>query len=107
MSATDPFCLGCGTVLPTGSYRRLLGSVATRHVIPVWRDVLHALLERRGLAIDEATVVNDKEGYICRKCLRGFEAFQTSKEKLLLSADTATNLYMYYAMLDYSWNFFY
>ena len=64
MSATDPFCLGCGTVLPTGSYRRLLGSVATRHVIPVWRDVLHTLLERGGLAIDEATVVNDKEGYI-------------------------------------------
>ena len=50
---------------------------------------MHTLLERRGLAINESTVVNDKEGYICRKCLRGFEAFQTSKEKLLLSADTA------------------
>ena len=71
------------------SCRILLCSAATRHIIPVWREVLDIALERQGLDVDEETVVTDKLGFICRKCLRGFEAFKTSKEKLLLSADAA------------------
>ena len=89
MSTTEPFGLGCGTPLPAGSYRRLLGSAATRHIIPVWREVLDIVLEKKGLAVDEETVVTDKLGFICRKCLRGLEAFKASKEKLLFSADAA------------------
>ena len=89
MSTTEPFCRGCGTALPAGSYRRLLGSAATRHIIPVWREVLDIALEKKRLDVDEETVVTDKLGFICRKCLRGFEAFKTSKEKLVLAADAA------------------
>ena len=91
MSTTEPFCLGCGTALPAGSYRRLLGSAATRHIIPVWREVLDIVLEKKGLAVDhsEESVVTDKLGFICRKCLRGLETFKASKEKLLFSAEAA------------------
>ena len=79
ISTTEPFCLGCGTTLSTGAYRRLLGSAATRHIILVWREVLDIALKKKGLDVDEAAVVTDKLGFICRKCLRGFEAFKTSR----------------------------
>lgn len=59
------FCLDYGTILPTESYRRLIGSAATRHIISIWREVLDVALEKKGLAIDEETVVTDKLGFIC------------------------------------------
>ena len=89
MSTTAHYCLGCGTSLPIGSYRRLLCSDATKHVLPVWREVLCAALEIRGVVIDEESVLSEKQGFICRKCFRAFESFKAAKEKLLQSANTA------------------
>ena len=48
-----------------------------------------AALQKRGVVIDEETVLSEKEGFICRKCFRAFESFKAAKEKLLQSADTA------------------
>ena len=83
------FCLGCGTSVPTGSYRRLLCSEATQHVLPVWREILGIVLDRSSVVIDEAALLSENRGFICRKCFRAFEAFKAAKEKLLQSANAA------------------
>ena len=80
MSTTASFCLGCATSLPIGSYRRQLSSVATRHVIPEWRQVLSIILDREHLIVDEAEVLGDKIGFICRKCLRSYEAAKETSQ---------------------------
>ena len=83
------FCLGCGTSLAIGSYRRQLSSVATRHVVPLWREILSTVLERENLVVDEAEVLGDKIGFVCQKCLRSYESFKAVKEKLLQLASEA------------------
>ena len=47
------------------------------------------VLERSSLVIDEESVMSGSTGYICRKCVRALEAFQTIREKLLRSAEAA------------------
>ena len=50
---------------------------------------MSVVLDRRSVVIDEDAVLSDKQGFICRKCLRAFEAYKAAREKLLHSADTA------------------
>ena len=87
---TAVHCLGCGTNLTTGTYRRLLCSDATKHVAPSWREIIGIVLERNRLVINEEDLFGDgSRGFVCRKCFRAFESFQTAKDKLLLSAYSA------------------
>lgn len=76
--------------VPKGTYRNLICGDATKHVIPVWREILGMVLERRSLEIEEEPIMGKlSKGYLCRKCMRAFEAFQTTKEKLMRSAEAA------------------
>ena len=47
------------------------------------------VLERNSLEIDEEAVMSGSTGFICRKCVRAFEALQATREKLLRSAEAA------------------
>ena len=87
---TAVHCLGCGISLTTGMYRRLLCSDTTKHVAHSWREIIGIVLDRNNQVINEEDLFGDgNRGFICRKCFRAFESFQSAKGKLLLSADSA------------------
>ena len=39
--------------------------------------------------VEEEAVMDESKGFLCRKCKRAFEAFQTTKDNLLQSAEAA------------------
>ena len=47
------------------------------------------VLERNSVVIDEDAVMSRTTGFICRKCVRALEGFQTARAKLLQSAEAA------------------
>ena len=47
------------------------------------------VLEKNNVVIVEETVMSKTTGFICRKCVRALEGFQTAREKLLRSAEAA------------------
>ena len=47
------------------------------------------VLERNSPVIDEVPVMSGSTGFTSRKCVRAFEAFQATREKLLRPAEAA------------------
>ena len=71
-------CLGCGCKTSIGD-RRMLGSDASRSILPLWEKVLDLELQRCGKEVDKITLIGDEHlktsGCICRACFRNFEKY--------------------------------
>ena len=59
LKMTAVHCLGCGTNLTTGTYRRLLCSDATKLVAPSWREIIGIVLERNSQLFNEEDLFDD------------------------------------------------
>ena len=81
MSLNDR-CLGCGCMTSVGN-RRMLGSDASRSILPLWEKVLDLELQRCGKGVDKKTLIGDGHnsktcGCICRTCFRNFEKYEAT-----------------------------
>ena len=76
MSSND--CLGCGCKTSIGN-RRMLGSDASRSILPLWEKVLDVELQRCGKGVDKLTLIGDGHSNtsdcVCRTCFRSFEKY--------------------------------
>ena len=79
MSSED-HCAGCGDSVQPGQ-RSILAK--NKSVLSTWRGIFRDDLE---LEIDEDCVA---KAFICRRCKRGFDSYNSAKRKLLENASNA------------------
>ena len=89
MASNENHCVGCGDCVQPGQ-RRILAN--NNRLLIIWREVFREKLNELNLEINEDHVLglSDDSGskaFICRKCTRGFESYDSAKKKLLDNAN--------------------
>ena len=72
-------CRGCSIFVTNVSARRKLGSRATRHVIPVFREIVEE--KYPGYCVTEAQLVAD-DSYLCLPCFRRLDGVINLQQQL-------------------------
>ena len=82
----QPRCLGCGTLVPAASGRRLISSPSSVHLLPTLKELMEEKVKAVELSLvgDVTTAV-----FVCRKCFRALESFQKQKSVLFQNLENA------------------
>ena len=64
-------CVGCGEEI-RGEERQNLGSVASMHVVPLWKEIVNEVLEEE-TNLDQLLRGSEYTGRMHRKCFTLFE----------------------------------
>lgn len=83
MSSSEDHCVGCGDSVQPGQ-RSILAK--NKSVLSTWRSIFQEKLDDLQLKIHEECLT---KAFICRKCKRGFESYNSAKIKLLENASNA------------------
>ena len=91
MTTNEERCVGCGDSAQPGL--RLV--LANNNVLLItWREIFREKFNELNLEIYEDDLLglydgSTAKGFICRRCKRGFESYNSAKKKLLDSASNA------------------
>ena len=94
MTTNEARCVGCGDSVQPG--QRLV--LANNNVLLItWREIFREKLNELNLEIDEDNLLGlcegaTAKGFICIRCKRGFESYNSAKKKLF---DRASNALQY------------
>ena len=91
MTSNEDRCVGCGDTVQPGQ-RWILAN--NNLLLITWREIFREKLNELNLEIDEDNLLglgdgSSSKGFMCRRCKRGFESYNSAKKKLLDSASTA------------------
>lgn len=86
MSSGEERCVGCGDTVQPGN-RWILAN--NKILLTTWKGIFREKLDELKLDIDGDCVT---KAFICRRCKRGFESYNSTRKKLL---DNATNALQY------------
>ena len=76
MAENTNLCLACGGVASAGE-RRLLDSDASKHSIPVWKELLFSSIKKISDTASEGSmedVLSNKPKILCRKCYNSLKS---------------------------------
>lgn len=92
MATKDDLCVACGEPVQPGQ-RWIL--VKNNVLLTTWREIFREKLNELNLEVNECSLLNlhtgcqTTKGFICRKCKRGLENYNSAKKKLLDNAGEA------------------
>ena len=72
MASAFIVCLGCGCNIDNEKGNRLIRTVSSRHVVPLWSSLLEEEISTRGRSLSVQSLV-DNDGRMCRQCFNVFE----------------------------------